>query len=146
MANFNINEFTAAIDKWCDAAGDGLQDAVETMLRDVHRDLVRGSPVDTGLFRGNWQVTVNRIPLYAIPRRDPDGNETIAEGNQVISRIFTRGAAVTSVHFSNMLIYANALEYGHSQQAPNGVVGIVAIRLRSYMANAIKESRARHAL
>lgn len=56
------------------------------------------------------------------------------------------GGAVRAIYFSNMLIYANALEYGHSKQAPAGVVGIVAIRLRSFMAEAIRESRAKNGL
>ncbi|QAX92045.1 hypothetical protein vBSsoS008_038 [Shigella phage vB_SsoS_008] len=55
--------------------------------------------------------------------------------------MFSRGGAITSVHFSNMLIYANALEYGHSQQAPSGVVGLVAFSATSYMSDAIKQAR-----
>ena len=45
-----------------------------------------------------------------------------------------------------MLIYANALEYGHSKQAPNGVMGVVAIRLGVYVTEAIKRARAKNAL
>lgn len=146
MANFNINEFTANVDRWINQVDQGLDDIVQEMLRAVHHDLVMGSPVDTGRFRGNWQVTFDRIPLYSVNRYDKDGNSTIAEGNAVIATLGQRGAAVTSVYFSNMLIYANSLEYGHSKQAPNGVVGIVALRLRSYFANAVKQSRMKNAL
>lgn len=146
MANYSIREFTASIDKWIASAEKGLEFAVEEMCREVHKALVMGSPVDTGRFRGNWQVTLNKIPLHALNNYDKAGNKTIAAGESVINGMFRRGAAVTSVHFSNMLIYANALEYGHSKQAPNGVVGIVALRLRSYMAEAIRKSRALNGL
>lgn len=146
MANYSIREFTASIDKWISQVESGLEDVVQELCKDVHKALVMGSPVDTGRFRGNWQITFNRIPLHAVNNYDKSGQRTIAEGNQIIEGMFARGAAITSVHFSNMLIYANALEYGHSKQAPSGVVGIVALRLRSYMTEAIRKSRLKNAL
>lgn len=146
MANYQIRQFKGDIDKWIDAAGDGLVDCIEIFAGKVQTALVNGSPVDTGRFKGNWQVTANKPPLYALNRYDKDGGDTIAEGKRAIYAIMRGGGAVRSIHFSNMLIYANALEYGHSKQAPAGVVGIVAVRLRSFMAEAIKESRAKHAL
>lgn len=146
MANYSIRQFEANIDKWIDAAGDGLVDCVEIFAGKVQTAIVKGSPVDTGRFRGNWQVTANKPPLHALNQYDKDGSKTIAEGKRAIHAIMRGGGAVRSIHFSNMLIYANALEYGHSKQAPAGVVGIVSIRLRSFMAEAIRESRAKHAL
>lgn len=146
MANYVVRQFHGSIDAWIKAASSGLEDAVEMMLMDVHKALVMGSPVDTGRFRANWQITFNAYPLHSLNAYDKQGQDTIAEGQQKVSGMFRRGGAVTSVHFSNLLIYANALEYGHSKQAPAGVVGIVAVRLRSFMADAIRKSRAKHAL
>lgn len=146
MANYTIREFHGEVDKWIAAVEDGLVDVVEIFAGKVQEALVNGSPVDTGRFRGNWQVTANKPPLHALNNYDRNGQQTIAEGKRAIYAIMRGGGAVRSIHFSNMLIYANALEYGHSKQAPAGVVGIVAARLRSFMAQAIKESRAKNAL
>lgn len=146
MANYSINEFRANVNKWIATVDSGLNEMVQIMLKQIHHDLVMGSPVDTGRFRGNWQVTFNRIPLNSLNRYDKEGNATIADGNAQIETMLKRGAAVTTVYFSNMLIYANSLEYGHSKQAPAGVVGIVALRLRSYFTNAVKKSRNNNAL
>lgn len=146
MANYKIRQFQGDINKWIEAAGDGLVDCVEIFAGKVQTALVNGSPVDTGRFKGNWQVTANKPALHSLNQYDKDGSKTIAEGKRAIYAIMRGGGAVRSIHFSNMLIYANALEYGHSKQAPAGVVGIVAVRLRSFMAEAIKESRAKHAL
>ncbi|HHZ8295525.1 TPA: HK97 gp10 family phage protein, partial [Klebsiella pneumoniae] len=106
---------------------------------------VMRSPVDTGRFRGNWQITFNRAPLYAINAYDQTGEKTIQNGKANIA-LYAKGAGITSIWFSNMLIYANALEYGHSKQAPNGVMGVVAIRLGVYVTEAIKRARAKNAL
>lgn len=146
MANYTIREFHGEVDKWIAAVEDGLVDVVEIFAGKVQEALVNGSPVDTGRFRGNWQVTANKPPLYALNNYDRNGQQTIAEGKRAVYAMLRGGGAVRSIHFSNMLIYANALEYGHSKQAPAGVVGIVAARLRSFMAQAIKESRAKNAL
>ena len=128
MANYQIRRFQGEIDAWIKAAESTLEHAIEIFVRDVHSALVSRSPVDTGRFKGNWQITFNEIPNHALNRYDKTGG-------------VVRSEEQAKTHFSNMLIYANALEYGHSQQAPSGVVGLVALRLRSYMADAIKQAR-----
>ena len=146
MANYQIRQFNESVDAWINAVENGLNDVIEIFGGKVQEALVKASPVDTGRFRGNWQVTANKPPLYALNNYDRDGADTIAEGKRALYAIMRGGGAVRSIYFSNMLIYANALEYGHSKQAPAGVVGIVAARLRSFMAQAIRESRAKNAL
>lgn len=143
MANYQIRRFQGEIDAWIKAAESTLEHAIEIFVRDVHSALVSRSPVDTGRFKGNWQITFNEIPNHALNRYDKTGGVVRGEEQAKTYGMFSRGGAITSVHFSNMLIYANALEYGHSQQAPIGVVGLVALRLRSYMADAIKQARRR---
>ena len=146
MANYQIRQFNESVDAWINAVENGLNDVIEIFGGKVQEALVKASPVDTGRFRGNWQITANKPPLYALNNYDRDGADTIAEGKRALYAIMRGGGAVRSIYFSNMLIYANALEYGHSKQAPAGVVGIVAARLRSFMAQAIRESRAKNAL
>lgn len=146
MANYTIRQFSGDISNWITRVESGLNDTIEIFGGKVQTALVDGSPVDTGRFRGNWQVTANAPPMHALNQYDKSGKNTIAEGKRAISAMMRGGGAVRSLHFSNMLIYANALEYGHSKQAPAGVVGIVAIRLRTFMTEAIKESRLKNAL
>lgn len=145
--NYSINTFTGDIQKWINSVTSGLEDVVRDFVKAVHSDLVNRSPVDTGRFKANWQITYNHIPLYALNEYDKEGSKTIAGGARVTNALpLGRGGAVTTIYFSNMLIYANALEYGHSQQAPAGVLGLVAIRLKSYISDAIIESRRKNGL
>lgn len=147
MANYIVRKFQGDIDKWIKQVKSGLDDVIREFVKAVHADLVKGSPVDTGRFRANWQITYNHIPMYALNEYDKSGSRTIASGIRAANALpLGRGGAVTTIYFSNMLIYANALEYGHSKQAPAGVLGLVAIRLRSYMAEAIIESRSKNGL
>lgn len=146
MANYSIREFHGDVDAWIARVESGLNDVVQLFGEKVHGALVDLAPVDTGRFRANMQITANRPPMYALNEYDQGGDKTKSEGRRVLYALLHGGGAVKSIYFSNMLIYANALEYGHSKQAPAGVFGIVAIRLRSYMAEAIKEARRKNAL
>lgn len=144
MANYTIRKWKSDIDEWIEAAENHLFDIVEVSCNQVIEDLVRLSPVDTGRFRGNWQITFNEPAFNSLNAYDKVGNETIKAGQRAISVYKnTRGAGITSIYFSNMLVYANALEHGHSKQAPAGVLGIVALRLRYYFAFAVRQARSK---
>lgn len=142
MANYTIRKFTADIDEWIEAAENNLFEIVELTCEQVIKDLVSLSPVDTGRFRGNWQITFNNPAYNSLNEYDKIGTKTVNSGLRALSVYrATRGVGITSIYFSNMLIYANALEHGYSKQAPAGVLGIVAVRLRYYFAFAVRESR-----
>lgn len=146
MANYSIREFHGNIDKWLEQVESGLVDVVQILGEKVHGALVDTAPVDTGRFKANMQITVNEPALHSLNKYDREGNNTKAEGKRDLYEFLHGGGAVKKIYFSNMLIYANALEYGHSKQAPSGVFGIVAVRLSSYMTQAIVEARKNNAL
>src|SRR3712207_5884639 len=80
--------------------------------------VVQKSPVDTGRFRGNWQVSIGGRATGTLARLDPSGQQTIAAGSAVIARL-DRPAMI---FITNNLPYANRLENGWSQQAPADMV------------------------
>lgn len=144
--NWKVREFNTNIDKYVRDVEGVLDDVVKMFIDDVADELIDRSPVDTGLFRGNWQVTGNQPARNSVPIRDKDGAETKARAHESVRVLLNNGAALRSIHISNMLIYANSLEYGHSNQAPLGVVGITAARLGIIMAGAIQKARGKNAL
>ena len=82
--------------------------------------LVMRSPVDTGRFRGNWQLQLNDIPSGIVETVDRDGGPTITTGESELA-----GAAIgDAIYITNNLPYAQVLENGHSQQAPTGMLAI----------------------
>lgn len=87
--------------------------------------LARKTPVDTGRARGGWQVEIGQFPKGQVDRLDRDGQTTIAAGAAVIAQI---GSPVRCV-IANNVEYIEALEHGHSQQAPNGMLGLTADEL-----------------
>ncbi|WP_207463556.1 hypothetical protein [Gilliamella apis] len=110
------------------------------------QDIIRMSPVGQpaiwkskppknytgGLFRGNWQVSFDIPITNTIDRIDPTGMEALKEGIEQIGK-FTY--SVKSVYFTNNLPYSVALEFGHSTQAPNGMVRIAALNAQTHFEN-----------
>jgi hypothetical protein len=75
------------------------------------------SPVDTGRFRGNWQVSVGLPAVGTVGADDPSGTIANAEAMKALS--IPLGSVA---YFTNNLPYARRLEYGWSKQAPAGMV------------------------
>ncbi|AHG23465.1 hypothetical protein O197_49 [Edwardsiella phage eiAU-183] len=92
-----------------------------------------------GRFRGNWQVSFNAPIDTAIDRIDKSGGATLAAGDAVLAGLNLD--QVHSVWFCNNVPYARRLEFGWSNQAPNGIVRITAAEARRYIAQAIGESK-----
>lgn len=104
-----------------------LKDVCEDVANKVIRktalaaltSVVERSPVDTGRFRSNWKVGVNEINGEA---SDSTENTAVMHESPKLKNVKVGDA----VNISNNVPYAQMLEYGHSKQAPEGVVEIVA--------------------
>ncbi|HCN5275189.1 TPA: HK97 gp10 family phage protein [Escherichia coli] len=75
------------------------------------------APVDTGRFRNNNQVSLQHPDFGISDNVDPNGTIAVQRGIGVISKAANYGV----IYIQNNLPYAEALENGHSQQAPTGV-------------------------
>ncbi|EOT5181120.1 HK97 gp10 family phage protein [Escherichia coli] len=75
------------------------------------------APVDTGRFRNNNLVSLQHPDFGISDNVDPNGTIAVQRGNGVISKAENYGV----IYIQNNLPYAEALENGHSQQAPTGV-------------------------
>lgn len=91
--------------------------------------VVMKSPVDTGRFRGNWNVSVGRIDYSVSVETDKSGGATITKGAAVIEA----AKPDQVIYISNNLPYSIALENGHSKQAPIGMVAVTFAELESML-------------
>lgn len=101
--------------------------AMKRMTLEAFTRVVQRSPVDTGRFRSNWLVGVGQRPAGS------DAALTSASIAQAAA--LEQAAKVTpqtdATYVVNNLPYAERLENGHSQQAPNGMVEVTAQELRA---------------
>lgn len=103
------------------------------------RSLVEGTPVDKGVARSNWRVSLGNptrsvIPAYAPGRHLGIGERTnaraaLAEGFAKINQLRVgakrgTGQAGTALFISNSIPYLDRLRNGYSQQQPDDWVQV----------------------
>ncbi|MCU7645653.1 hypothetical protein [Pseudomonas piscis] len=99
--------------------------------------LVAGKDYVGGRFRGNWQLSIDTPAEGVLDQIDPAGNVTIA----VLRTQAQSLTAGQTAYIVNNLPYAVPLEYGHSQQAPGGMVRITLARFQQIVDEAIRNNQ-----
>ena len=92
-----------------------------------------------GRFKNNWYVGFDSQPTQSNDTPDASGQGSTSRGLAVLE-VFRVGQ-VSSIYFTNNLPYAQALENGHSGQAPGGMVGITALDAAQLFREAMSEVR-----
>ena len=92
-----------------------------------------------GRFKNNWYVGLDSQPTETHDTPDASGQGSNTRGLAVLE-VFRVGQ-VNSIYFTNNLPYAQALENGHSNQAPGGMVGLTALDAAQYFREAMSEVR-----
>lgn len=132
-----MSSFALQVAKFAELVKDRADLVVRKVALDALTGIVQMSPVDTGRFRGNWQVGVGSSPKGTLNRLDKSGSEAISAGAATIAHVqFGQVVRIT-----NNLPYARRLEYGWSQQAPAGMVRVTAARLEGIVKNAITAAK-----
>lgn len=111
--------------------------------------VVRGTPVDTGRLRMNWQASGATPALGVVSGSDKSGSGAIRSATQFVSS-YPEWEQFT---FSNNLPYAATIEFGgyngggpkttpdgYSTQAPAGMVRVNVTRFQSLINQAIREN------
>ncbi|HAV2159510.1 TPA: hypothetical protein JHK28_000140 [Enterobacter cloacae] len=91
-----------------------------------------------GRFKGNWQCGIDYSPDGETGRIDRSGERTLNIGATALMR-FRIGAK--SIFFVNNVPYANRLEFGHSKQAPRGMIRVTAQNFNQIFNEAVREVR-----
>jgi len=125
MYSTNSDEFFLEIDKWKkDLTQKQAIRFTKKMALELLRRIILKSPVRTGRFRANWMVGIGErnqdIADNPKDSRSPIRRQALKEAIAALSSYKT----LTTIHLSNNLPYARALENGHSKKAPQGMVAI----------------------
>lgn len=106
----------------------------EIVVRKTALELITGmtlkSPVDTGRFRGNWQVGFGSINTDTSAAEDKSGRASIGRASVMLNGF----QAGQTVYLTNSMPYARRLEYdAWSQQAPAGMVRTTVAEYSQYL-------------
>lgn len=99
--------------------------------------LVAGKDYVGGRFRGNWQFSIGAPAEGELDQVDPAGGATLAKLRLQVEQLTIGQTA----YIVNNLPYAVPLEYGHSKQAPGGMVRITLARFQQIVDEAIRNNQ-----
>ncbi len=112
------------------------QEKAETVVRraalDLFGSMVERSPVDTGRFRGNWQVGIGSVNTNTNSGDDKSGSDAQARAGRVVQSV----KIGQTVYLSNSLPYARRLEFGYSNQSPGGMVRLTVLEYQQFIRKA----------
>lgn len=126
-----MSGFSIPLDRLAERYNAKLEDVVRKSTFDLFRSVTLKSPVDTGRFRANWNVSQGS-PDYTITASTNAGRVNAEVGKA--ARLPAGGV----VFLSNGLPYARRLEYGYSKQAPQGMVRVSVVEYRNFVERAIR--------
>ena len=112
-----------------------MTDAVRKIAIACFTEVILRSPVDTGRFRGNWQVAIGTVPAGTLELDDTTGAATMSKVE--VAAMGLRHGDV--IHLVNNLPYGPQLEAGSSSQAPAGMVRLTAQRFPAIAEAVVKE-------
>nr|WP_083354288.1 HK97 gp10 family phage protein [Pseudomonas moraviensis] len=129
--------FAESLAAFAERAKEAIDDVFREVVIEIGSSVIRLSPVDTGRFKGNWQFSVGSPSNHSIDTFDKAGHETIAALVAEVSNLEAGQVA----YIVNNLVYGIPLEYGHSDQAPAGMVQITLARFQQIVLEAIRNNQ-----
>jgi hypothetical protein len=119
-------DFERSIENFIKKAKRNPELVVRQVTIKLYSAIILASPVDTGRFRMNWQATVDTPATGILIGDDPSGGRAIGRVTQFVQS----STKWDEFRLTNNLPYAERLEYGYSQQAPNGMVRVTVTRFQ----------------
>lgn len=110
---------------------------VRRLSLELFRMVVLKTPVDTGRARANWQLAIGTMPEGVLELDDRSGTATISAGAAAAAGV----KAGDVIYLANSLPYIRRLEYGWSQQAPNGMVRQSIAEIQDWLARIVGEAK-----
>ncbi|CAI8934216.1 hypothetical protein [Pseudomonas serboccidentalis] len=97
--------------------------------------LVAGKDYVGGRFRGNWQFSIGAPAEGELDQVDPAGGVTLAKLRLQVEQMTIGQTA----YIVNNLPYGIPLEYGHSKQAPHGMIRVTLSHFQQIVDDAIRK-------
>jgi hypothetical protein len=141
--------FSEDIAKFAQKCGSNADLVVRKIVLDIGKSLVEKTPVGDASYwkskppagyvgghaRANWSHSIGALVNQEFKEIDATGGASI---NRIISSVPVKAAG--EVHYiQNSLPYMQALEDGHSTQAPAGIVAVTEVEFQDYVQKAIGE-------
>lgn len=137
---FSMKFETRRFNKWVNETTKGLEkgktDFIVKIGANLISEIIDNTPVDTGRARAGWAAfaDTHHVP-YSISGPNVS-SEAISEGKALSSFSIKETARKATLRITNSVAYIKPLEFGHSKQAPAGMVRLAMRAIQSGASNA----------
>lgn len=134
-----MNDFSKVASSWVENLVEAMSATCQDTMIFTGDELVDRSPVKTGRFKGNWQLTIGASPNSSLNVFDGDGDKTKADITTV-ARTFRAGEVG---YLGNNVTYGYDIEFipEYSKQAPEGVVRVTALNMIDHFNRAVQKNK-----
>lgn len=108
----SVASFNADLKKFSKQTGLQLDVIVRKLALDAYDAVTKKTPVDTGRAKGNWNLGAGKM------------DTVVTEETRTKHPTLKKGDGKKVLYITNHLPYIQALENGHSTQAPIGMVDV----------------------
>ncbi|MFB1482269.1 HK97 gp10 family phage protein [Corallococcus sp. RDP092CA] len=126
--------FSKQVQAFVKASEARANEVVRKAALGILANVVTASPVDTGRFRGNWQVGLGERPAGTVDAEDKDGSGTVSREGAKLEGV----KLGDTLYVTNNLPYGRRLEFGWSDQAPKGMVRVTLAQVNEILEEAAK--------
>lgn len=131
------NKFSVDVSAWVEKAKGKADIVLRKSAIDLFSRVIRRSPVDTGRFRNNWNVSIGAPATGVTLEVDPSGSAALVKINETVAD----AKMGDTIFLVNALPYSIRLENGWSKQAPAGMVGVSVLEWQSIVNKATNETK-----
>lgn len=124
-----MSNFSLAIDRWALKAQINIKTFTKLVAFKVHDRVVERTPVDTGRARASWTIIAGEVPDRTVAPETFSGGA--ASGISAAKAKQGNVSLANSYVISNNLPYIEALENGHSRQAPVGMATLAVLDVKT---------------
>lgn len=122
--------------KWADKIEANVDDLAKNLAFSAFEGVTQRSPVDTGRFKGSWQIKQGSPNLRVLPE---GSHSTSGQGEPRKVQGVAESEPGLPWFITNNLDYGPALEDGNSRQAPNGMVKLTMADLKRFVRQEVRK-------
>lgn len=126
--------FSAQLGQFAEQTKEKMDAIFQDVIVELGESVIMLSPVDTGRFKGNWQLTADAPSNQSLINYDKEGFRTLEKLVSVANTL----EAGQKAYIVNNLRYSIPLEFGYSQQAPSGMVRVTLARFQQIVNDAVR--------
>lgn len=139
VSNLNIGDY---VDAWCRESVERLEAVWKESVQELCSIANNGVPVDTGFARASFQASTSEMPQID-PGATNKSRAAVAQNDAQVASVIASANLGDTIYAGWTAAYILPLEYGHSQQAPQGFARLAAMQWPQIVQAKLAEAKSR---